>query len=153
MADKNVKITIWFRNTDNATIQNMYANFNNFMKENDYEKITKLFHLSSFETKMVEKESNRELMSEEKSQTYIITKNPISDYDLFKMCIVSIKKWYEQLDKEITKPSVEVKTSFVKFPLYLRHGKYVPSKTYYDLDLVKSNDQELIDEINKFLVE
>ena len=151
MSDKNVKITIWFKNMDNTNIQNIYNDFNNFMIQNDFEKMTKIFHLSSFETRMVEKENNRELMTEDRPQTYIITKNPISDYDIFKMAIIGIKKWYDSLNIEIPKPSVEIKTSFIKFPLYLRQGKYVPAKTYYDLDLVKPNDQELIDEVNKLL--
>lgn len=152
MPDKNVKITISFRNVENNIIKNLFPSFISFLKENFSEKIANTFQLSTLETKMIEKENHREIMADDnKNLVYFTTKQAITDYDLFKEAVIALKKWQETC-KEYN-PSVEVKTSFIKFPLYLRNGMYVPPKTFYDLDLVKQAEQTLIDEVNKLLQE
>ena len=153
MHSNSARIAIVFRNTDNQHKKNMFVEFTNYVSEHSSKKIAGIFQISDLETTTVEKNARNktELFNPHAVQNVCYTtKKPIVDVDVFEEALRVLVKWYHSLDE--IKPSIELVTSFVKFPLYYRNNKFIPPRTYYDLDLVNEKDQNLIDEINKVIL-
>lgn len=153
MHSNSARIAIVFRNIDNQHKKNMFTEFVNYITEYSDTKIANLFQISDLETTTMEKntQNKTELFNANAVQNVCYTtKKPIVDVDVFRTTLKVLIEWYHSLDE--VKPSIELITSFVKFPLYYRNDKFIPPRTYYDLDLVNEKDQNLIDEINKIFV-
>lgn len=153
MFEKNARFSVTFRTLTVEEKKNMFDAFIEYVTENTTSKIANLFQLANLETTTVDKNANgpaTELFEEDTRQHLSYsTKKPVNDVDTFETVVKVLASWAETLE---TKPSIEMVANFVKFPLYYRNKQFVPPRTYYDLDLVKENDQKIIDEINKLLV-
>ncbi len=152
MADRSVRIAIIFRAMDNEEKKKRFTDFVEFVTEHADKKTADLFQISNLETSATEKNSSdkSELFKDDaRHSVSYTTKKPIIDADVFEKVVRVLAEWHDSLD---VKPSIELIAGFIKCPIYYRNHKFVPPRTYYDLDLVNEKDQKIIDEINDLLI-
>ena len=152
---KTSKMSIVFKDQNKEYYDKVFNSLISFLKEEEKPRISEYFHLATLQTSTTSFNENTNhkqvLFEDENNNNYsIVTKRPISDYETFEYILKKVIPWMEKVDSE-NKPSIELVCNFIKFPLIYRNNKFTVAKTYYDLDLVKPNDQELIDEVNKLL--
>jgi len=151
MFDKHARISIRFRDKTNAESE---AYFPRFCEElnaiSGSDKFSKLFVLSKAEMQAIDKSKSMDIPFEERDRfsVYFVTRKAVDDYTTFERLLKLLKEWMANKNERI---SVEIVANFIKMPLYLRDGKFQPSRTFYDLGLVRPEDAKLIDEINKII--
>lgn len=81
-------------------------------------------------------------------QTYYRS-DVITDPEIFKFICLSLKCWQDKYRENFYRTSLEIVVTGLKFPLYIRKGKFMPPDTFYHLKMVSKQDQEMIDLLNK----